>query len=474
MHVRFSAGDLELFAGASYDRNPLHLLPDYARRTPYGQRVVYGILGALAALASTEATGRLSRISIEFPRPIFLDVDYTLDSKGGSTVLLDGSKPLLKVRLEFESGKPCDFRFQPPAHIRGEPAVLGEDLLQPGLTRHGEYAPDPEGALSLFRRLGLDSAAWGPLPLGVLLSSSYLAGMELPGERALFYRLSLQFLPAPPCQGKLDWVATLLSRNALNLLRSKVSLSAGGTPVAEGEMEALLRPNPVSVSGEPSVRSRELEGKVALVTGGSRGLGAAIARSLAWRGATVLAGFQRGRDSAALLAEELKDAPGSVVLLQGDAADLDGCRALASRYPKLDFLILNACPPALQMNVEPDTIVRINDYLAQAFALVSIPLSVFAAQTDNRLVLISSAYVETAFKEFPQYVAMKSAAEALLRVVAQIHRRPGYLIVRPPKLLTDMTNTPFGGGNALGAGVMAERIVASLCTPAEPGAIKIL
>jgi NAD(P)-dependent dehydrogenase (short-subunit alcohol dehydrogenase family) len=476
MLVRFSAADFELFAAASHDRNPLHLSPDYARRTPYGRQVAYGILGVLAALAGAPApgAGQLSGITVEFPRPIFPDVDYTLVWKDGAAVLLDGSTPLLKLRLAFTPGEPADFNFRPPAEMRQEAAPLGEEVLRPGLTRQGEYAPDPAGALRLFHRLHLDSAAWGRLPLAALLWSSYLAGMELPGERALFYRLVLRFPPAAPVQGSLGWRATLVSKNALNLLRSQVWLGVGEIPLAEGEVEVLLRPQPVSASAEAFVPSHELAGRVALITGASRGLGAAIARALAWRGATVLANFQHSRDSAERLAGELQDAPGSVVLCQGDAADPAWCRALTSRYPRLDFLILNACPTVLQMHVEPETIARINDYVARAFALVSIPLSAFAAHLDNRAVLISSAYVATACKEFPHYVAVKSAAEALLRVVAQLYRRPGYLIVRPPKLATDMTNTPFGGKDALAPAVVAERIAACLCTPAESGAVTIL
>ena len=48
--VVFDQADIALFSAASHDRNPLHLSEEYARTTPYGQPVVFGILGVLAAL----------------------------------------------------------------------------------------------------------------------------------------------------------------------------------------------------------------------------------------------------------------------------------------------------------------------------------------------------------------------------------------------------------------------------------------
>src|SRR5436305_13711900 len=76
--VRFQEEDLTLFCAASGDRNPLHLSSEYASRTPYGQRVIFGALGALACLgrlpiASSE---KVKRLTADFDRPMFLNIDY--------------------------------------------------------------------------------------------------------------------------------------------------------------------------------------------------------------------------------------------------------------------------------------------------------------------------------------------------------------------------------------------------------------
>src|ERR1700730_10171328 len=78
--IRFSEEDLRLFSAASGDRNPLHISPEYASRTPYAQRVVFGALGAIACLGRLTPPAEMPVIGLtaDFLRPIFLDVDYRI------------------------------------------------------------------------------------------------------------------------------------------------------------------------------------------------------------------------------------------------------------------------------------------------------------------------------------------------------------------------------------------------------------
>ncbi|MGD0935193.1 MAG: SDR family NAD(P)-dependent oxidoreductase, partial [Streptosporangiaceae bacterium] len=64
-----------------------------------------------------------------------------------------------------------------------------------------------------------------------------------------------------------------------------------------------------------------LIGKRALVTGASRGIGAAIARRLAAEGAAVAINYRSGRDAAEALAKELAATGGQAVALQADVSD---------------------------------------------------------------------------------------------------------------------------------------------------------
>jgi len=147
-----------------------------------------------------------------------------------------------------------------------------------------------------------------------------------------------------------------------------------------------------------------------------------------------------------------------------------------AEFRQFDFLVLNACLPVLRMRVEPATLGRIHEFLAKAFALVSTPLAFFARAVNGWKVLISSIYVETAPRDFSQYVALKAAVEGLFRAAAaQAMDNSGYLIVRSPKLLTDMTNAPFGTGDAMAAEKAALSLLGLLRDPPrEPGEVKVV
>ena len=474
MKIRFSTSDLELFAAASHDRNPLHFSSEYARKTPFGQPLVYGALGALACWTKISAPAgfRVAALRIEFSHPIFPEIEYQLSADEKTARIMDGSTQLLKCQMEFSPGEASPLRLSSPRwYPSATPESLEDTVLVPLFSKSGEYQVDPASTVALLGAFGIGQPT---IPVIALLWSSYVTGMELPGERALLFKLSLDFVENPPVDGALRWEARLVSRNPLNQICSEVQLLFDGRAVAQGRIETFLRPKPVRMSmAFPS--SRDLAGRAALVIGASRGLGASISRALVLQGATVLANFQHSRPEAEQLAQTLEKASGRITLLQGDAANLDWVQSLRATYPSIDFLILNACPVALRMLVEPATVGRINHYVAKAFATVLTPLAAFAGSVKIWTVLISSAYAETVPKEFPHYVAAKAAAEGLLRATAKQQVKSGYLIVRPPKLLTDMTNTPYGADGAMASEDMAVRIVEHLRKPiGKPGSVELL
>jgi 3-oxoacyl-[acyl-carrier protein] reductase len=92
--------------------------------------------------------------------------------------------------------------------------------------------------------------------------------------------------------------------------------------------------------------TKALEGKIALVTGGSRGIGAAIARELAAQGATVAISYVANADKADAIVCEINEAGGKAVAFKADQAveqdviDLIGL--VAREFGRLDILVNNA------------------------------------------------------------------------------------------------------------------------------------
>jgi len=219
----------------------------------------------------------------------------------------------------------------------------------------------------------------------------------------------------------------------------------------------------------------DLAGQVALVTGASRGIGAAIAEALAKAGAHVVL---TARDTGLLEAVEQRifDCGGSATIAPVDLSDADGiarlANAVAERWGKLDVLVHSAAVlPELMAVKDIDQTafskaLTVNVLATQALISRFDPL--LRASSDPRFVYLTTS-VATAPRAFwGAYAASKAAAEALVDWHAQETRNISKLrvaIIDPGATRTAMRAKAYPGedpNSVKQPDVVADRVVTLL------------
>ena len=175
-------------------------------------------------------------------------------------------------------------------------------------------------------------------------------------------------------------------------------------------------------------RGAKLRGRVAFVTGGTRGIGATISRSLASQGATVAAGYGRNTEQAQKFLAELSTAAdgAEVSVHQGDVGSAEDCRRtiqeVIDRHGRLDILINNAgitIDKTVAKMTEEDwnKVIAVN--LSGAFFLAQTALNHMLERGSGRIVMVSSVIGEVGAIGQANYAASKSGLFGLTKTLAR-------------------------------------------------------
>lgn len=169
----------------------------------------------------------------------------------------------------------------------------------------------------------------------------------------------------------------------------------------------------------------KLQGKIALVTGASRGIGRAIAQELAKDGAAVAVNYRSGREKAQAVVDEITAAGGRAVALGGDVAEFPEAEALVAATLKelggLHILVNNAgiAKDGLIFNMTPDdwqAVMRVN--FGGVFNCTKAVLGHFMSQREGAIVNVSSVMGERGWTGESNYAASKGAVNAFTRCCA--------------------------------------------------------
>lgn len=473
----FTDEALRQFATASHDLNPLHVDPRYARRTVFGEPVVYGVLVALAAMQHLplRANKVLSTLTAEFSNPATIGINYdvsveSINSEKTKLKVRDGRRVLLRLSASFRDGAVVNSTSTTSTGgvHRDRPVALSLEAITNGTSASGRYAADREALEAIARRYDLTARGVGLSQIEALMACSYLIGMELPGERALFSAVSLDF-DEKPTAGETPALGWSLTVTSVHHELSVLTLAAEFENATRAKLTAFVR-QPVERSTGAFVRAsstQRLAGKIAVITGASRGLGAALSRAMVNDGCTVVGTYLSSHDEIARLAQDLGE---KFIPVYGDASDMNWgaeTRAwLSERFEAIDYLVCNACPPLRPLWIEPASAVRVAEYVSLSVSMVNTPLAYLTdlvALRHGTVLVVSSSAVTDPPTEWPHYVSAKCAIEGLARACARGAPSVKVKSLRPPKLSTELVNTPLGRHDALDVDVYARRVVDALC-----------
>lgn len=192
----------------------------------------------------------------------------------------------------------------------------------------------------------------------------------------------------------------------------------------------------------------DLTGKFALVTGGSRGIGAATAQALARQGAYVVVGYVRGEEAAVKTLNEIIAGGGKGEILQIDAEHFDASEnavsELAKRLGQLDILVISAgiAIDGLMMRLkEEDLNKTLAVNLTGALAAAKGALKYMMKKRFGRVIFLSSVVGEAGNGGQTAYAASKSALLGVTKSLAKEYASRNITVnsVSPGYIATDMT-----------------------------------
>ncbi len=192
-----------------------------------------------------------------------------------------------------------------------------------------------------------------------------------------------------------------------------------------------------------------LKDKVALITGASRGIGAASAKALAYHGATVVINYIKSKDKAEELLDDIKKAGGNGMVFQADVRDQgavsDLVESTLKEFGKIDVLVNNAninfpIRPFIELTWDQIE-AKILGEMKALYNCSQAVLKDMLNRKSGKLVFISSSLSRFPGYGFSAHAAAKSAMDSMAKVMAMELGPSGITVnvIGPGLTLTDAT-----------------------------------
>lgn len=437
----FTSEDQDMFAQLSGDYNPIHMDAVAARRYLFGSPIVHGIhslfWGLDSWLEGIEGNVDLRVINAVFLKPNRVGEEVSLSLKNVD----EGN-----IRIELLSGRSVETRIDVGWAVSERLNLEGFEThfppkLQPRALSEHEIENESgvldlylnlEAAVKMFPRL---MKCVSPLQIAILLGTSRIIGGECPGLRSLYSELRLSATQSREIKG-LKYQVTQFDKR-FRLVSMEIT-----APGMTGVIKAFVRPAP---QGQDSysmlktlVSSDEFAEQRALIVGGSRGLGEVSAKLLAAGGATVKITYQRGREDACRVEEEIVSGGGLAQSLffdvLGDQTNLSDCLENGWNPTHLYYFATPFIAQGTKGVFSPSLFRKFCDYYVVGLQRIFDQLS---ASGLHGVFYPSSVFVEELPPNMGEFAAAKMAGEALCAFLEK--NRQGVVFYRPrlPKMATD-------------------------------------
>jgi NAD(P)-dependent dehydrogenase (short-subunit alcohol dehydrogenase family) len=453
----FAMEDQTRFAALTHDSNPVHVDPLAARRTQFGQPIVHGVHGVLWAIDAAAQRGialkQYRGLLAHFRKPILLgETVQAFATPAGKNLSIEVRVDDLiatKVTLSPEPARNLDSTVAldggAQKTVRRTPADMGIEEMALCRGAIAYSAPDIGSAFpDATRELGAEV-------LEGLAASTYVVGMECPGLHSIYSRLTADL--GASNDGVVAFASTMADDRARVVqlamrsarVTAKIDAFARRPPVAGPTMEDAAR----------IVRVGEFAGQHALVIGGSRGLGAAIAKIVAAGGGAATITYARGATEAAQVVAEIKAAGGQCRMHPYQA--LDPAVDQLPHALEANAVYYFATSPIGRRKTRAFDAALLHEFVrfhVDGFANLA---EAMRGRQKGRLALFypSSTYAAEPPRELGEYGAAKRAGEAIAENLGRLLPDVTIVVERLPPIDTDQNASVTSAPTASALDAMA-------------------